>query len=670
VQAGYVCKNVTQTMTKPVPRADFLFLIDASGSMCPYIAGVKAGLIKFSKLINSTGMDARFSLVRFGGNPQVRLPFTGDLNALKSSLDEMPCNAGGQEAAFEAIRRVLPPFEGKDMVMKCPSAFGGTTDPSQCNTVWRTNAAKVIILATDEDSDLPMSAAHRGIGQMAGHGITFCQGNYDSAQKCIKSANWEPAFSPAILSLIPGTKEYTFYRSGPNLTISKPFLDEITNTTNRLLVNGVFLNSLVSLTVGTDYWKLLPVSAFNVTSAYFKAKSNSKEFLPDGNTVATLQFGHPDCAAQGADYSNFDADTTLKCLESTGLGVSMQSQILRSQESRAVGKRGLMRVFDIARFVNGADMNVIEAFYEQLIETTAYLQTECVLVPDPPSPPPAPGTTRIVTTIFTSTVAPSTSLLSSTFTSTSQIPLNNPSLEATPSIATPSLSSEILSSPETSSEAPSSLTASSETPLPSTTNDPLTSEVIVSTKDLTPTTTPTQIEDIISSTDVPTVATPTPGGNDDDLGDAPEREDGTIDISQFFISGAPAVNPPPPSPPAVNPPPPSPPSPPAAPPAYDENFARVKAPTVDNNVIIIVVAAIGSVVAVVGAAAVYMLHRRRRAAQLFASSGAELRSAAIQNPMYQQASYNENPLFESKSRAFETSDSRAVLTNGSNDNVV
>ena len=79
-----------------------------------------------------------------------------DIQLLESRLSKMDCNAGGQEASFEAIRRSLPPLNGQDLIKACPKDIYGTNQALNCLIQWRDNAAKVIVLATDEDSDMPM----------------------------------------------------------------------------------------------------------------------------------------------------------------------------------------------------------------------------------------------------------------------------------------------------------------------------------------------------------------------------------------------------------------------------------------------------------------------------------------------------------------------------------
>ena len=92
-EAKLVCSNTTATATTQVSQADFLFLIDASGSMCDNIKGVKSGLLEFSKLIQTRKMDARFSLVRFGGDPQIWLPFTVSYFRRFSSFAHSTCSS-------------------------------------------------------------------------------------------------------------------------------------------------------------------------------------------------------------------------------------------------------------------------------------------------------------------------------------------------------------------------------------------------------------------------------------------------------------------------------------------------------------------------------------------------------------------------------------------------
>jgi Mg-chelatase subunit ChlD len=66
-----VCNNVTETL--PV---DILFLVDASGSMCPYIQQIEAQLQTFVDQLALQGQDAQFAVAAFGGQPVLLQPFS------------------------------------------------------------------------------------------------------------------------------------------------------------------------------------------------------------------------------------------------------------------------------------------------------------------------------------------------------------------------------------------------------------------------------------------------------------------------------------------------------------------------------------------------------------------------------------------------------------------
>lgn len=74
-----------------------------------------------------------------------------------STLRNIDCTGGGQEASLEAIRALLAPNYGADFLKSCEyyKQKNGKSGDDYCNIIWRTNAKKNIILITDEDSDLP-----------------------------------------------------------------------------------------------------------------------------------------------------------------------------------------------------------------------------------------------------------------------------------------------------------------------------------------------------------------------------------------------------------------------------------------------------------------------------------------------------------------------------------
>lgn len=71
VSAAVVCQ--TQPQMEPT---DFVFLMDASPSMCAYSASIANGLNNFVQLLENNNVDARFAIVSFGGSPQLIQPFS------------------------------------------------------------------------------------------------------------------------------------------------------------------------------------------------------------------------------------------------------------------------------------------------------------------------------------------------------------------------------------------------------------------------------------------------------------------------------------------------------------------------------------------------------------------------------------------------------------------
>ena len=151
----------------PVPT-DFVFIIDASGSMAGEINGVRNGFGAFATSLDANAVDARFAIVVFGGASELILDFTSDKALVQSRLNQITigANAGVQnnhnlnpEAGLEAIRMVLGAAPN--------STLDNNNIPEDGILNFRGNARKNLILATDEDSDNPFHAANRFPGQPA-----------------------------------------------------------------------------------------------------------------------------------------------------------------------------------------------------------------------------------------------------------------------------------------------------------------------------------------------------------------------------------------------------------------------------------------------------------------------------------------------------------------------
>lgn len=80
-QEGWVVSNSTTLapgcrMEQVAGPSDFLILVDASGSMCPYIQQITSRLGTFVTGLQAKNItDARFAVAVFGGQPQLLQPF-------------------------------------------------------------------------------------------------------------------------------------------------------------------------------------------------------------------------------------------------------------------------------------------------------------------------------------------------------------------------------------------------------------------------------------------------------------------------------------------------------------------------------------------------------------------------------------------------------------------
>jgi hypothetical protein len=145
--------------------ADFVFVIDGSSSMSGKINRVIEGLNAFVTHLHSVGVDARFAVVVYGGEPELVLDFTTSIDATKAALEKVTIGAvpGFQnnhdlnpEAGLEAIRAVL----GAAARPLAIDHVGGST-----RLRFRETARKNLILVTDEDSDIPCHGENRLPGQ-------------------------------------------------------------------------------------------------------------------------------------------------------------------------------------------------------------------------------------------------------------------------------------------------------------------------------------------------------------------------------------------------------------------------------------------------------------------------------------------------------------------------
>lgn len=152
---------LTPKPSHAVPATDFVFIIDATSSMGDEIDGVRNGFSSFVGGLDSNDIDARFAVVVFGGAPELTLDLTSDASAAQTALNNIVLGSNSTqnnhnlnpEAGLEAIRMVLGDAP--------QSNLANNHIPQDGLLNFRSGARINIILATDEDSDLPFHAANR-----------------------------------------------------------------------------------------------------------------------------------------------------------------------------------------------------------------------------------------------------------------------------------------------------------------------------------------------------------------------------------------------------------------------------------------------------------------------------------------------------------------------------
>ncbi|PTN12565.1 vWA domain-containing protein [Nitrosomonas aestuarii] len=154
--------SIGSTHAAPI-KTDFVFMIDATGSMSSEIAGVRAGFSSFVGSLNAATVDARYAVVVYGGAPELTLDFTADGTAAQTALNNITIGANpgiqnnhnfNPEAGLEVIRMVLGAAPNSELA--------NNNIPQDGFLNFRVDARKNLILVTDEDSDNPFHAVNDG----------------------------------------------------------------------------------------------------------------------------------------------------------------------------------------------------------------------------------------------------------------------------------------------------------------------------------------------------------------------------------------------------------------------------------------------------------------------------------------------------------------------------
>jgi hypothetical protein len=154
---------------------DYVFMIDASGSMNNDMITVKSGLAVFLNVMQADKADVRCAIVVYGFNDgdidrctDLELDFTSDMEAVKTVVNMISetgavpgfqmNHTGACYPSFEAIRMILNSAVNNNLNRTYTGGSG--------SLVFRTNCKKRIILITDEDSDYAYFTENRFPGQI------------------------------------------------------------------------------------------------------------------------------------------------------------------------------------------------------------------------------------------------------------------------------------------------------------------------------------------------------------------------------------------------------------------------------------------------------------------------------------------------------------------------
>ncbi|MEM8987368.1 MAG: vWA domain-containing protein [Pseudomonadota bacterium] len=197
-------------------KTDFVFMIDGTSSMAGEIAGVRNGFSSFVSGLNANNVDARFSVVVFGGQPELILDLTPDATAAQTALNNVTIGANpgiqnnhnfNPEASFETIRMVLGEAPNSELA--------NNNIPEDGFLNFRSDARINLILATDEDSDRAFFAANRPANQQGG----------DAPSNGAASSIWGP------------------------------WQDEIDATAQAVIDNNAYLNMLINRNDAPSIWQ-------------------------------------------------------------------------------------------------------------------------------------------------------------------------------------------------------------------------------------------------------------------------------------------------------------------------------------------------------------------------------------------------------------------------------
>ncbi|KAJ3068215.1 hypothetical protein HDU98_008625 [Podochytrium sp. JEL0797] len=215
----------------------------------------------------------------------------------------------------------------------CISGFRGS---STCNLQWRNGAQRQIIMATDEDSDIPISNNYLLPNQ--GSGDAFCPSGYSLVTMgCLSgTAMIEPPFQPSLFW------NSNYYRTSPGpISLEQPYYDEIQLTAKMIITNSVSLSLLMKSDFNANIKG--PQSTFDEHNLWFSTFGANSSNVNHAHT-AVLQYGDPRMQAQDDAFGSFSAAQTWVNLNASGLEESLQAVVLKGG--------GVMRVYQIEEIID------------------------------------------------------------------------------------------------------------------------------------------------------------------------------------------------------------------------------------------------------------------------------------------------------------------------------
>lgn len=319
---------------------DFIFSIDLSGSMNPNINAVRRGLVELSNAIESTDINATFSVVAYTYNPNSRCTSNVTIRDDNEILLEQGTIAEVQDVLSRVDSNGAVP--GLHLPHTCCAENGIETLLMALNVAGATSIGSGDQWLYCNESVYMRPKCH-------GYGVT---GRY-------KPLTLRPTSKKAVIWVTDEIDAYPMWT--PNRIMP-------TKCGSQVVQNGMSIAQFYDEGVGS----LIKLAAQRIAAAnasvYLFADVDAAKSECDTNTFDTLyaspqlvefQYGSAACAVEAVSGRFFQPAATLTKLENTGLGQSLQAEVLRAG--------GYMRLFSLAPLVNAANSDKINNIMRAIV---------------------------------------------------------------------------------------------------------------------------------------------------------------------------------------------------------------------------------------------------------------------------------------------------------------